>query len=183
MSEPLDLRSLADVESPDVVRAALRNFRRRTLLRSAMVALVAVALVAALIVGTRPSLADRIDSMGAYAPGEVHTFGDVSVTVVRVNDLGNDLGVHLLLAAPKATGADDYLLGVSSIKAQEAPESTRVFEVWYQVAVPADGRIEVSVQDGTGCGPAVKTACEETMKTVGTFTIDAKALYALASES
>ncbi len=54
---PLDLRSLGDVESPEVVRAALRRFRRNALRTAAWVAVVGlVAVTFALGASARRSL-------------------------------------------------------------------------------------------------------------------------------
>jgi hypothetical protein len=89
--EPLDLRSLADVEEPELVREALRTFRRRFLTRYLWVVLAAVLAAGAIWWAVQPnSLAERID---AATPRDVpglswHTQGvDVGLAdVVRLRD-------------------------------------------------------------------------------------------------
>lgn len=97
---PIDLRSLADVDSPEVVHEALRTFRRRTLVR--FVWLVMAAGIGAIAVwwgNTPTTLAERVDSASTaieahpswHVPG-----GAIGLDRVALLDDGR-LGFHLVV--------------------------------------------------------------------------------------
>jgi hypothetical protein len=179
---PLDLAALAVTDSPDVVRTALRRFRRRVALRTAIV--VAVVAAVGLLLALRPSttfLPDRFrearptDVMAVVGTDAVDVVVlqaarlDVDTYGLRLLAIGKDLppseGVFVLpprrppLAAPSPTPPPGPPLfeistsGFSSAPAQEA---------W--VAVPA-GTSELTVEVGAGVparggnddGPAAPT--------------------------
>lgn len=102
MSEqpPIDLRSLADVDSPEVVHEALRRFRRRTLVRSVWLLLAGAIGAAAIWWGNTPTtLEDRVESASTaieahpswHVPG-----GAVGLDRVALLDDGR-LGFHLIV--------------------------------------------------------------------------------------
>ncbi len=96
---PLDLRTLADVDSPEVVRAALRTFRRRIVTRYVWLGVGALVLVAAVMWGRTPStLQQRIDGANAaVVPEAVWHVPGGTVALDRVVDLGDTVGLHLIV--------------------------------------------------------------------------------------
>jgi hypothetical protein len=96
---PLDLRALADVESPEVVHEALARFRRRALTRYVWIALLAVLVPLGLWAHGRPSdLKEEIDAAGRVSmPGHVWRLDGVSVALDEVADLGDSVGIHLIV--------------------------------------------------------------------------------------
>ena len=112
MSErpPLDLRALADVDSPEVVREALRNFRRRIVTRYVWLALAIVVFGAAVIWGRTPTtLQERVDSAHSYAePGAraVWHLRGISVALDRVADLGDTVGLHFVVLPEPGRGIE-----------------------------------------------------------------------------
>lgn len=103
----LDLRSLADVDSPDVVRSALRDFRRRALTKYLWVTLVVSAIiVAAFVYPPERSLVDRIETADESAlVGHSVQVGEATWTLVRVADLGDTLGLEWLVWPLDAPGS------------------------------------------------------------------------------
>lgn len=100
MSEqpPLDLRALADVDSPEVVRDALRTFRRRIVTRYVWLALAIVIFAAAVLWGRTPTtLQQRVDSADHAAFIEaVWRAEGATVALDKVVDLGDRIGLHLV---------------------------------------------------------------------------------------
>jgi hypothetical protein len=96
---PLDLRVLADVDSPEVVHEALRRFRRRMLTRYVWVALAIVFAAVALLVGGRPSdLREEMEKAHTRSfPTLVWRIGGRSVALEEVADLGDDMGLHFVV--------------------------------------------------------------------------------------
>jgi hypothetical protein len=100
MSEPIDLRTLADVDSPEVVREALRSFRRRVVTRYLWIAVAIVVAVVGIRWAQQPTtLHERIDEASRYI--EAHPIWVVpgaTVSLERVADLGDDrLGFHFVV--------------------------------------------------------------------------------------
>ena len=97
--EPLDLRALADVDSPDAVREALVRFRRRAIWRYVWVALAALLFGAAVLWGTTPTtLEERVDGADAAVNIErVWRVDGVSVALDRIADLDETKGLHFLV--------------------------------------------------------------------------------------
>jgi len=95
---PLDLRTLADVESPEVVREALRTFRRRLWTRYVWIGLAIILAGLAFVVGSRPAdLHEDMERANLRAfPETVWRVGDASVALVEVADLGDTMGVHFV---------------------------------------------------------------------------------------
>jgi len=107
---PLDLRALADVDSPEVVRAALKSFRRRLLTRYVWIGLVVVLIAVGLWANARPDdLAEEVDAANpASFPDQVWRFDDASVALTEVGDLGMDVGLHFVVI-PDDPHAPSYL--------------------------------------------------------------------------
>jgi len=95
---PLDLRTLADVESPEVVREALRTFRRRLWTRYVWIGLAIVFAGVAFVVGARPSdLREEMEDANLRVfPESVWRLDDASVALVEVADLGDTMGLHFV---------------------------------------------------------------------------------------
>lgn len=124
---PLDLRALGEVDEPEVVREALRRFRRRSLARSAWVVAAMAVFAAAVVWGRTPTtLAERIDR--ADRSIEAHPIWEASDALValdRVADLGDGrLGFHFVVIG---RGVELEMTG-----------QVRVHEVW-----PWDRYIEI----------------------------------------
>jgi hypothetical protein len=97
---PLDLRSLADVDSPEVVREALRTFRRRLWTRYLWIALAIVLAAVAIVVGNRPSnLREEVEraNVRAFPAEAVWRVGGLSIALVEAADLGDSTGLHFIV--------------------------------------------------------------------------------------
>jgi hypothetical protein len=156
--QPLDLAALADVDSPEVIRAALKTFRRRTLSGSLwVIAVVAALAIPAIVYREPPKLSERIASAKvAVNPGIVESERGVTAVVMRVADLGRYTGIHLIVVStrPQQTTFEVHLendVCCNPYQADLLPGSA--FDGWYQVAVPSDGRITVHVTVFPGCTP------------------------------
>jgi hypothetical protein len=158
--ERLDLRALGDVESPEVVGAALSEFRRRILTRSLWVfaAIVAAGLVVYQL--TRPdTLRDEIERADRTIVAATAEAGDMRLGLDLVSDLGDTFGLHLVvLPAPgtdlqKATRWPNVRV---KAKPQLRSESWGPFDRYLEVpAGPGGQPVTVSViVVGPGCaGP------------------------------
>jgi len=104
---PLDLRILADVESPEVVREALRAFRRRLWTRYVWIGLAIVLAALAFVAGNRPSdLHEEMERANVRSfPEAVWRVGDASVSLVEVADLGDTMGLHFVALPDPGTPA------------------------------------------------------------------------------
>ena len=100
MSEqaPLDLRGLADVDSPEVVRTALKTFRRRLWTRYVWIGLAIVFAAVAFIWGGQPSdLREEIEASHLRSfPEQVWRVGGASVALEEAADLGDYMGLHFV---------------------------------------------------------------------------------------
>jgi hypothetical protein len=97
---PLDLRALADVDSPEVVREALRTFRRRIVTRYVWLVLAIVVFGAAVIWGRTPTtLQERVDRSSHYiAATPIWRVPGAAVGLDRAADLGDDrIGFHFVV--------------------------------------------------------------------------------------
>lgn len=96
---PVDLRSLADVDSPDEVHEALVRFRRRAISRYLWVVLAALLFGMAVVWGSTPTtLAERVDGADVAVNIErVWRVDGVNVALDRIADLGETKGLHFLV--------------------------------------------------------------------------------------
>jgi hypothetical protein len=116
---PLRLRELAEVESPEVVRSALRRFRRRTLVWSLWLVLLLVALLVFLVLprtlGPREYLPRRFVGAPGAEVGRILQEGSVQVTVLDARRLTpEEVGLHLVIAA-KDLESDEELVAQPGI--------------------------------------------------------------------
>jgi hypothetical protein len=168
---PLDLRSLVDVDAPEVVRAALKTFRRRVLVRAGWVIL-ALAVGTALLVSlvTARSLSERVlrSSTQAYPAGATWDVGSVRFVLIRVASLGDGrIGLELASAATPGSGVQVGGLSPIGIGGVQG-ETTGDSDWWFSLTPPADGRIAMRTRFD---GP-----CDSAGPCGGSFTIDLRAL-------
>lgn len=166
---PLDLRSLADIDAPDVVRGALRTFRRRTLVRSLWGLLAGVVAVVIIYAAVQPhSLPARITSASLvyHPPGATWQFGDERIALADVAKLGDKLGLHLVVVAPSGStlGAQTSMQPKGTLDSLE----TGSVDHWYEVSRPKAGIIHVSIFR-TG-------SCQTINRCTGSLDIDLAAL-------
>jgi hypothetical protein len=142
---PLNLRSLADVESPDALREALREFRRRALTRYVWVLLaVVVLIVAALLYPPERSLVDRIETADESAlVGYSVRAGESTWTLVRVADLGETLGLEWLVWPVDARGRISFpVVEYAGVRGDEGLGELVPFEV----SPPRDGVLRGTIR-------------------------------------
>ena len=152
---PLDLRSLADVESPDAIRSALREFRRRALTKYVWVAVgIAALTVAAFLYPPERSLVDRIETAeDRVLVGYSVEVGNGTWTLLRVADLGDSLGLEWLVWPAGARGRLSFPTVAFAGVSGDGGEGTLVP---FEVEPPADGTLEgTSRTRGSGPEPFV----------------------------
>lgn len=156
---PLDLRSLAEVDEPEVIRAALRRFRRRLWTRYLWVGLAIIGAVIALVVGARPSgLREEMEAADVRAfPATTYRFEDVSVALTEVSDLGDTMGLHFVVVpdvggANPAVAVEGVLLATGHGSHDNYIEAEKV----------SDGLLTMTV-GGVWCVPNCKQGYEETI--------------------
>jgi hypothetical protein len=143
--QPLDLRSLGDVDSPEVVHEALTRFRKRTVTRYVWLALLAILLVAGIAWARTPTtLSDRIDrASSAVEPSRTWRLDGASIGVERVVDLGGGIGFRLEILPDPGRGFVDVRAS-NQIDALRAGRLT----LYLEVAPPADGVVDLTVSYG-----------------------------------
>ena len=154
----LDLRSLGEVDSPEVVGAALSQFRRRLWTRSLWIvaALAAVGLVWAQV-GRPDDLRERIERAEGTLTltNAVYEAGASRIGLDRVADLGDTVGLHLVaLPEPRAGYGSGPRGPEVQVEAVIQSERLDAFDHWYEIQPPDDGIVGVRVI-GLGC-PAPK---------------------------
>jgi hypothetical protein len=147
MSErpPLDLRSLADVDSPDVVREALKTFRRRLVTRYVWMALLIVTLVAGAVWANTPT--DLVEAVGKsdLVVGPRDAIWDVEgvrVSLLVVAELGDTVGLHFVALPPAGVPAAGVGLTVDPSLRGEGFSN---WESYVEVPRSDDGRFAVHV--------------------------------------
>jgi hypothetical protein len=150
--ERLDLRSLGDVDSPEVVSAALSQFRRRILTRSLWALAVVAAVAVVWFEAIHPDdLRQRIERTDGTLTNAVYTAGDSRIAIDRVADLGDTVGLHLVaLPAPGVAPGSGPSGPELRIDGSVLRESTGAFDRWVEIQPPADGVVSVRVL-GPGC--------------------------------
>jgi hypothetical protein len=171
---PLDLRSLANVESPEVVQSALRRFRRRVLSTGALVLLAAVGLVGGILWTAvfHQTLEERISEAPGAWVGAVYEGRDTTTVLKRVARLEDGVGLNLLLAAPEAQPRDEHFYRIAGTREFDEAGSTRAHDFYLVVPPPEDGRINVSLVRQRGCRPDAEGFCRAKPVRVERFVID-----------
>ena len=146
--EPLDLRSLAEVDEPDVVKAALKTFRRRVLTRYVWITLAIGVVVTAVVWGLQPAtLEQRVQAATpSDEPQYVWHVAGMGVGLVRVAKLGDDVGMQFVVVPTKAGGqaGDGFTLSVAgSLETQLTSDG---FNAYVEVPRTAGGRYIVTVE-------------------------------------
>jgi hypothetical protein len=162
----LDLRALGDVDSPEVLSGALRAFRRRVLTRYlwAAAAVLAVALVG--FWWSRPdSLSDRIAAAGGVRVWRTADAGGVRLGVSRVADLGETVGIELVVLPPPGSPKTGPIRNPSvKVQGSVLDQQWEPFLRWFEVPAAPPGaddlRVSVVIR-GAGCTGA--QACAVTL--------------------
>jgi hypothetical protein len=136
--EPLDLRSLADVDAPDVVHDALRTFRRRVLTRYVWITLAVVLALGALVWGLQPhTLQERIDRASpVYQPQASWQLAGMSVGLARVVDLGDTVGMRFAVVPLRAANQGDTVRIDGQLQAVSTGDG---FDTYIEVPKTTDG--------------------------------------------
>jgi hypothetical protein len=146
---PLDLRALGDVESPEVVREALRTFRRRVVTRYVWLLLAIVLFGVAVLWGRTPTtLQQRVDAANSYAlPGgrAVWHVNGITVALDRAADLGDTVGLHLIVLPEQGFGPG----GRVSVTGETESMGFGSWEEYIEVVRPASG-VPIMTINGEG---------------------------------
>jgi hypothetical protein len=164
--EPLNLRSLADVDSPDVVRAALTTFRRRLITRYIWVTALVAIVGGAVIWGLQPStLEQRIAAADVAAqPGKVWHLDGESVGLARVVKLRDGVGLRFV-GVPTSGDQSGFQINVAGNLGEDSTGDG--FDAFVEVPRTADGRYLATFEGPSG--------------TPESFTIDLAALHVPSS--
>jgi hypothetical protein len=147
MSEqPLDLRALAAVDEPEVLRDALRTFRRRVLTRYVWITLALALVLVAVLWGLQPlTLEERIEeARPAHWPATAWHRGGASIGLSRVADLGDSVGMHFVVIGEEGL---DWDLQVAGSLQNEA--SGDGFDAYVEVPKTRDGRYMVAASSSS----------------------------------
>lgn len=145
---PLNLRDLASEESPDVVRLALKRFRRRTVIRGLWVAGLALAalLVTPLLPDDRDEgLPNRYHELPGVPVGRSTTVGSLTVTVIDARRVDRQTGaIHLLVSTTENSDVTISEIfegspGRGGLGQLHQTLAGRISEVFATIALPFDG--------------------------------------------
>jgi hypothetical protein len=156
LSEIEGLRSLADVDSPDVLHAAAKRFRRRMLARGAWTILT---LVAAVVIAlsvyeqARPPLSRLGIPTGVYSAESLQV-GGADVVLLQAQYDGDYVGLHFVSVLPGTPHACVKLTPGPYTPVVRAPSDGEsacgggVGEDWLYMPRPLGERIDFTVSDG-----------------------------------
>lgn len=173
--KPLDLRFLAEVESPEAVSIALRRFRRRIFSTGAVVLIAAFSLLTAMAwtVLFDRTLEERIeDAPGAYV-GEVYDVSGATIVLTRVGQLGSGLGLSFTVADQTSRA----LLDITVADAREFDESggPGAREVHLVVPQTDSGVVDAVLWAQRACEPNADGYCVSSER-IGSFQVNLKDL-------
>jgi hypothetical protein len=155
---PLDLRALADVDEPDVVRDALRRFRRRILTRYVWIAAAAAVAIVAVSWGrASTSLSQRVDEARRQiiAHPVWHANG-ATIALDRVADLGEGrLGFHFVVIGSAARLQMTGQVGTEAVGSFDQYIEIERTETYPTLVVDYRGRTSISLAPGSGVPRAV----------------------------
>lgn len=169
----MDLSVLGDVTPPDVVRGALRRFRRRVFTTGAVVAAAALSLAGAILWATvlQRTLAEEIeDAPGAYV-GAVFSEGDAFTVLERVARLDDGVGLHLHLVTPDAPPRAHFAFRMPGVRNFEMTSSGKVHDLYYVIA-PRSEPIETVLTLDTPCEPGERKGLDCGRRVIHRLTID-----------
>lgn len=146
--QPLDLRALANVDEPDVLREALRTFRRRVLTRYVWITVGIGLAIAAAVWGLQPStLSERMDaSSPTYQAQAIWHPDGASVGLARVVDLGDTIGMHFIVLPRDPSGFWDLEVSGtldSEVPSQDAEAPFEDYTELVEVERTSDGQYSV----------------------------------------
>ena len=146
--EPLDLRALADVDEPDVVRDALRTFRRRLLTRYVWITVAIVLVGGAFLWAVRPhTLAERVAAASPrFSPQVSWRVGSTSIGLADVVRLRDGVGMRFVVIEPNDEAHNCLAMPAST--ASEFPADG--FDAYFEVPRTDAGAYEVDVTCGSG---------------------------------
>lgn len=155
---PLDLRSLADVDAPEVVHEALKAFRRRFWTRYVWIALLIGFAGVSFISSTKPSdVRDRMQAASLRAfPTARWRIEDSTVALAEVSDLGDGTGVRFIVVPDP--GVDVPGVGVPRSLARFSDGD---YDTYLVIPRSSDGRLTFAVGP-SGCVPECPTGQIET---------------------
>lgn len=174
---PLDLRSLGSVDSPEVVSAALRRFRRRIFSTGAVVLLAAASLVGGILwaVVTTRTLEERIDEAVGKNVGAVFERSGATVVLTRVAEVETSLGLSFVVAR-SSEPADELFVRVPQAREFDTTGEGGIREVHLLVPPTEDGLVQATLVSHEDCIAESGGSCESPGDPIGTFTIDLAAL-------
>ena len=177
--DALDLRALADVESPHVVQGALRRFRRKVFTTGALVLLAVACLAGGVVWATvfYQTSAERIESAPGAVVGAVYSDEDVTVILRRVARIDDGLALHLFVAAPDATPDVRHFVRTQGIRYADYVGPPKANDIYLVITPPELGRIEMRLFRQRGCdAPPGGGLCRNTPKLVFPLDVDLTAL-------
>lgn len=139
---PLQLGELAEVESPEVVRDALRRFRRRMFARGAWILLAVIVAWALIPAFAAKDLPARFRAAEGAAIGDIVRAGDVDVILVDARRLDDDtVGVHFVARADALT--DEEFLRVTQVTRTSQEEAAGLIQVgdFHRIETAGGGRV------------------------------------------
>lgn len=155
---PLNLRALADVDEPDVVRDALRRFRRRILTRYVWIAAAAGVAVAVALWGRTPTtLSERVDEARRQIIAHpVWRANGATIALDRVADLGDGrLGFHFVVIGSAARLQMTGQVAIESVGSFDQYIEIERTGAYPTLVVDYRGRTSISLAPGSGVPRAV----------------------------
>jgi hypothetical protein len=152
---PMDLRSLGEVDEPEVVRQALRRFRRKALKGTVWIVLIVIAVASTLVArSAKRDLSERIDGAKGFVPGTVYQRDHMTALLAKVADLGDVTGFHIIVSQPgtgpqHSTGRDVYRLTADDEIQTSNLHSfldNPLYDYYFSVRVPESGLIRIGVE-------------------------------------
>lgn len=142
------------VDEPDVVKTALKTFRRRILTRYVWITLVIGLVLAAVVWGLQPTtLEQRVRSATPVEePQQVWYVVGLGVGLVRIAKLDDNIGMQFVVL-PNATGQTPGGFELSVAGSSETELAPDGFNAYVEVPPTADGRYTVTVQKASRGAP------------------------------
>ena len=194
MSEPLgfNISSLGDVESPEVVRGALRRFRRRVV-RTTLIVLIVGLLAAGIVAAINRDPFDFSRQVEAaedsVEPGTVFQSEGVTLILAKVADLGDRSGLHMVVVYPNIAESDELhgRIEAEPVSAGATLEGEGpLYDMWTAGPLPDTGRFDVVFEvdqkctdiqpAGGGLGVCMQFSTRPIEERVVRFSIDLGAL-------
>ena len=165
--QPIDLRSLADVDAPEVVHEALKAFRRRFWTRYLWIVLVVAFAGVSFIPATKPSdVRDRMEASSLRAfPSTTWRIEGSTVALAEVSDLGDGTGLRFIVVPDPGVEAP----GVGVLRSL-ASFTEVAYDTYLVIPKSNDGRVTFAVGP-SGCVPECADGQVDTMVDLGALGI------------